>query len=70
MSHLMSAQLGKCGVNPALRNSQENREIRENRKIPVHNEEKTAPDRSSSWNTELTENGSASSRNNCRSEPV
>ena len=40
MSHLMSAQLGKCGVNPALRNSRENREIRENRKIPVHSEEK------------------------------
>ena len=30
-SHLMSAQLGKCGVNPALRNSQENREIQEYR---------------------------------------
>ena len=33
----MSAQLGKCGVNPALRNS---REIQENREIPVHSEER------------------------------
>ena len=30
-SHLMSAQLGKCGVNTALRNSWENREIPEYR---------------------------------------
>ena len=29
----MSAQLGKCGVKPALRNSRENREIGENWKI-------------------------------------
>ena len=42
----MSAQLGKCGVNPALRNSREyreipeNRENRENRRIPVHGEER------------------------------
>ena len=44
----MSAQLGKCGVNPALRNSREIRKNREIRKIPVHSEEKTAPDRSQS----------------------
>ena len=29
-SNLMSAQLGKCGLNPALRISRENRENREN----------------------------------------
>ena len=48
MSHLVSAQLGKCGVNPALRNSLEIWENQENWKIPVHSEEKTAPDRSQS----------------------
>ena len=39
----MSAQLGKCGVNPALRNSREigeNGENRKNWRIPVHSKEK------------------------------
>ena len=62
----MSAQLGKCGVNPALRNSQEIRENGENLKIPCT----VRSDRTESWITGLTEYGSVSSRNHCRSDPV
>ena len=65
----MSAQLGKCGVNPALRNF---REIRENPeipeywekwRIPVHSEEKLRQTRTSSWITGLTEFGTVSTMN-------